>query len=539
MALACLPLLAWVPMSGWRGGVRGLRHWGTALLLALWALPAASTPVDYMPLGSPPYAELRILDCYHSDSLRGRFRLPHLNTLPIQPIELQGLGPPVTSPSPVIGISLARLERAMGRDRVPLFAPHPVYQSTPRIYNGVADDQVLQISAGFSGAGLSRENAPPIIVSGSGLVGRISMGIERLAAYSEYVVGRIENARAFSDPIIPDNDLIVLPDDTYLSFTEELGRWSARFGRGRWHLGPGQEGSLVLSQTSPTLTGLAFRANLRPLRADLIAISATLKQAAGEQLAAHRFEWQPMDWMRVGVSEAARYHGTGWKPLYLVGAIPYVIVQRLERQYEVDSLRSVRNNVLTAADLTLRLFPGFRGYGEILIDDIHARSGKLPNKIGYQFGWDGAFALGSGRILHGAELTRLTRYVYTSFFGRDYVVDDRSIGYPYGPDLRRVMLRAGWDPNVDWNFTVRATHTDKGENDLDEPFLPNSPRVDAFQFEGVVENLRDVEGSVTWGPASGVELGITVGKSWTRNAGHVAGARTGNTWAGLQVTLMR
>src|SRR5205085_5780137 len=136
---------------------------------------------------------------------------------------------------------------------------------------------------------------------------------------------------------------------------------------------------------------------------------------------------------------------------------------------------------------------------------IHARSGKNPNKIAYQIGWEGAGPLASGRVTWGGEFTRLTRYVYTSFFGRDHQIEGQPLGYFTGPDARRLRVRGAFDPNPDWQLSVTASQLDKGENDVEEPFIPGSPRVDAFTFEGVVETTRDVELGVRWWPASGVD----------------------------------
>ena len=132
----------------------------------------------------------------------------------------------------------------------------------------------------------------------------------------------------------------------------------------------------------------------------------------------------------------------------------------------------MRNNVLTAMDATWRMADGLRSYGEILIDDLHARSGKNPNKFAFQFGAEGAWPLGPGRFLWGGEFTRVTRYVYTSFFGRDHALGGQSLGFPTGPDARRLRLRGAWDVNPDWGISVIGTRTNKGENDIDEPFLP-------------------------------------------------------------------
>jgi hypothetical protein len=504
-----------------------------------WPTPLGATPYDYIAVGDPVEAELRILDLFSSDSLNGRLRLPRLGTRPLQPLELEGPGAPPAAPAAPIAIALARVERALGRDRGPGFAPHPMYTSTPRLLDLDAEQQRFQLSAGFEGLGEVNRGREARLVSGSGFHGRLSMGLDRLVVYSHYIVGRIDEARGFADPILPDNDLIVLPEDTYLGYTEEQGRWGAQFGRSRWHWGPGEEGSLVLSKTSPMLTGLAFRARVSSLHADAIALSATLKQSSGEQLAAHRIEWQPTDRLRLGVTESARYRSPGWKPLYLMGAIPYVLVQRLERQNETDSLLAVRNNILTAFDVTCRVADGTRFYGEFLIDDLAVRSGRLPNKLAWQLGWEGAGAIGPSRISWGGEFTRITRYVYTSFFGRDYAVQGRSLGFPVAPDVRRLRLRAAWDPNPDWQVSLRATHSDKGENRLDEPFRPGTPRVNSSIFEGIAETTRDAELGARWWPASGVNLAVSGGYSWVDNADHVMHAKRNSAHGAIEFKLSR
>src|SRR5437867_943096 len=293
--------------------------------LALPGDPAGATPYDNLPVGDPLESELRILDLFDSRPLQNRIRLPHLNTRPLQMVELQGIGAAPDSTDPVRRISIVRIERALGRDRSPLFAPHPEFGSTPRLFESSTDKTLLQISAGVEGLA-EREEGTSHFGSGSGFHGRIGLGLDRLLAFSHYIVGRIDQARRFADPIVPNNDIIVLTEETFISYTEEQGKWGVQFGKNRWHWGPGEEGSLVLSRTSPALTGIAFRARHQALRADGIALNATLEQAAGEQLAAHRIEWQLTDGFRTGLTEAARYKASGWQPLYLIGIIPYVLV---------------------------------------------------------------------------------------------------------------------------------------------------------------------------------------------------------------------
>ena len=284
-----------------RQGSARLARAGIGCLLALMigSNRALATPYDNIPVGDPIEDELRILDLYDSGTLHNRLRLPHLGTRPLQSIELQGIGAPPESLGRVRDIAEARVERQLGRDRSPLFGPHSRYDSTPRLFESSSEKTRFEVSTGIEGAA-ERGVSGSHIVSGSGFQGRIALGLDRLLAYSHYIVGRYDNARQFADPIVPNNDLIVFTEENFISYTEEQGQWGIQFGRNRWHWGPGQEGSLLLSKTSPALTGIAFRAHHQALHADGIALNATLKQSAGEQLAAHRIEWQLSDGVRAG-----------------------------------------------------------------------------------------------------------------------------------------------------------------------------------------------------------------------------------------------
>jgi hypothetical protein len=510
-------------------------------LLALIARPraAGATPYDYIPVGDPIESELRILDLYPSESLNNRLRLPHLGIRPWQAIELQGPGRSPDTLDLVRRISAARIERALGRDRAPFFAPDPELHSTRRLYESRIDRTFFEVSVGAEGRAEREEGDESRIASGTGLHGRVALGLDRLLAFTHYIAGRIDNARRFADPIVPNHDIILITEDTYIAYADEDGQWGTQFGKTRWHWGPGEEGSLLLSKTSPALTGLSFHARHDALRADGVALSATLESAAGEQLAAHRIEWQLSDGLRVGVTESARYKATGWQPLYLIGIIPYVLVQRLEMQAEPDSLSSHRNNVMTSFDAAWRVAEGTKIYGEFLIDDLHARSGSIPNKFGYQLGWEGAGTVADRRLTWGGEYTRVSRYVYTSFFGRDYVVQGKPLGFPTGPDVRRVRLRTYLDLNLDWSVFARVTHNDKGENDISEPFIPGSGRVEASHFEGIVETTRELELGLRYWPASGVYVAVSGGYRWINNRNHVEGDRHNAGVGAIEVRINR
>src|SRR5262245_45826647 len=209
-----------------------------ALALALGSGRAAATPYDNINVVDPIEDEIRILDYYDSRLLHNRIRLPHLDTRPHQLIELQGIGAPPVSPGRVLEISLARIERRLGRDRSPLFAPHPRYEATPRLFESSLEKTRFEVSMGAEGV-LENDGGSGHVVSGSGVQGRLALGLDRLLAYSHYSVGHVDNARRFGDPIIPNNDLIVTTDESFISYTEEQGAWGIQFGLQRLHWGPG------------------------------------------------------------------------------------------------------------------------------------------------------------------------------------------------------------------------------------------------------------------------------------------------------------
>ncbi len=295
----------------------------------------------------------------------------------------------------------------------------------------------------------------------------------------------------------------------------------------------------MLSKTSAPLTALEFHASLGHARLTLTALSATLEGVSGRQLAAHRIEWQPLDALRLGVTDAAIYHASGWSPLYLSGLLPSTSVQRLETQDEPGAADTLRNNVMVSADAAWRVAPGTRLYGELLVDDLHSRTSANPDKIAFQIGWDGMGGALGTRLRWNGEYTRLTRYVYTSYFGSEASAQGRPLGFPTGPDAGRLRLSLACDPNADWELSATATRTEKGENDLGEPYVPGTPRPDVWSLSGVVERTRDIEAAVRWWPSGALDVALHLGYEWRENAGHVAGLERDGARGALEVRVGR
>jgi len=506
--------------------------------LALRTAPAHAAPDQFLDVRDPLWSEIRTLELFPDADFGGRVAKPHLGSLPLTIAELEGAVSPPSNVSPVTAISLARLERVLGRDPRPGWTTDAAHAPTPRLYASGAPDQRIELSAGIEGeSDFDRDTAT--VTSGTGLHLRAAAAIDHWLLFSHLVVGHFDDARSFADPVIANTDITTLSEESYIAYNSGSGAWGAQFGRDRWHFGPGEEGSLVLSRSSAPITALAYRGSLAGIRLDGIVINATLDAAAGEQLAAHRLEWQPRGDLRLGLSEAARYHASGWSPLYLVGVIPYTLVQRLQVQDEPDSANALRNNVLVGVDAAWRLAPGTRVYGELAIDDLHSKTSQNPNKIAWQLGWDGAGMIGPQRLTWGAEITRVWRFVYTSYFGQSYEAQGQPLGFPTGPDSRRILIHVDWDPSVDWQWSVRAVSTDHGEGTLADAYLPGTPKVDASQFLGVIEHTREGEIGLRWWPAGGVDLSATAGYRWIENVANVSGSDRNSPYGRIEFRLTR
>lgn len=503
------------------------------VLVGLSALAAESRAASggMIPVGEPIEAELRILEVWPA---AGDTSLPHLSTLPLQRGEAAAVeraaarrGSAERSPRT---LALRRVGRELARDAVEGSSQGG---TTARWFDRRSDDgSRLEASVGLVGAAsFLRESSrwhEPSWMDGSGLRTRLTASIGPWVAHTDLAAGHLSDVRTFSDALIEGRDIALSTDDSYLALAPGTA-WQARVGRTRAHWGPGEEASLLLSRTAPSLSGFALGGRLASLRSHLSVLHATTDPGRSEQLAAHRIEWQPKPGLRIGVAEAARYRSSGWQAGYLASVIPFSLVQRMLDQDSGGSDDSVRNNVLLSVDAAWRVADGTRLYGELLVDDLHARSRAFSDKWGYQLGLDGAGPWGKMRLSWNTEYTRLSRYVYTSYYGRRHTARGEPLGHPIGPDASRLRVRITCDSDDAWQLSAIVSQTDRGEGRLDEAFVPGSPVQDPMDFEGVVERNRRIEGELRWWPATGIDASLRLGAERTRDADHIAG----NTRHGL------
>ncbi|MEO5617613.1 MAG: capsule assembly Wzi family protein [Candidatus Eisenbacteria bacterium] len=498
------------------------RSIAAALLMVTSGLftSASAHPGADLEVGDPLEDELRTLDLLPSSWSDSGRTLPASHSRPL--LRRTVLPPESTLAShPNAVLSWRRLERALHRDRP---GPRDVGRAgeTPYLLRfNESEGARFDLSARIEGR-LDADPDTTRLATLSGIHLRGALGFDRWILQSHWLIGKVDSAARFGDPIVTGEDFIATTEQAIIAYSAPRDRWGARFGRGRWHWGPGHEASLLLSKTAAPVTALEVHGSLAGGRVYLTALSATLKAAAGEQLAAHRVEWRASESLRLGAGEAAVYSSSGWRPLYALGLLPYTVAQRLETQDQLGTVGPLRNNVMVSFDAAWRIAPGTRVYGELLVDDLHARTNDNPDKLGFQLGWDGVGRAQGTRIRWNGEYTRLTPYVYTSFFGREASAQGRPLGFPTGPDARRLRLWAACDPSPDFELSATATRTEKGENVLGEPFLPGSVRTSSIWSPlGVVERASAIEARVRWWPAGGVDVAVSAGYEWRENAGHV------------------
>ena len=150
-----------------------------------------------------------------------------------------------------------------------------------------------------------------------------------------------------------------------------------------------------------------------------------------------------------------------------------------------------------------------------------AKTATVPNKYGWQAGWDGAGEIGAARVTWNAEYTWMSRWTYSSFFGRTYEAQGRPIGWfaglaaaaPARPPTRARRAVARSSPRA------RAARREE----LDDAIAPGDAPSPASL--GRRRTRTRARGRLRWWPATGVDVSVRAGRAWPRERGARHGRR--------------
>lgn len=320
----------------------------------------------------------------------------------------------------------------------------------------------------------------------------------------------------------------------------------------RW--GPGESGSLALSDAAPALDLLHFEGDMFGAFRYQQFVSI-LDPGPQTYLAGHRLEWHASPSVWAGLTEIARFDGTSQAPLYLIPFVPYSFWEKRPKSGGVDVADSSgerlrKNNVAWAADASWVVRPGWRVYGEFLLDDYSFSSDYKPDMIGYQAGLEWRHELASGEEHRFAgegsagsagpagrttalgaliEYSRVHNYTYSVYHHHDFAFEGFPIGYVLGPDVQALtgQISLEWGPS--WEFRIRGDYRRKGEGALGDPWLKEDGEVDASAFQGVAEKEVRIGGAVVYSPSRSLELSASVGASGIENRDHVVAPEMSET----------
>lgn len=429
--------------------------------------------------------------------------------------------------------SLLRLEREFGRELVDwgFAAPHGYTPPLATIDDPGEEGGLRARVFGYADATLEIRKHVTQFADRSRFGGRLNLETGAVLLHLDAYAGKVERAREFSDQLVTDSEFIAYSEDTWGSIAGK--GLDATLGRTGFAWGPGATGSLLWSKDADPITALSVGATMfRHFRAT--ALLGDIDASQGARIAGHRIEWFPSPRLTVGLAEAARFTSSTWEPLYLVPLLPYTWVQRILAHDQLDRAgtvpAAVRNNVMAALDASWQARPGVVLYGEFLLDDQGLRLSGSPTRIGYQAGVMGTAHNGLGDWTGRLELSRVHRYVYSVFYGEDFIHHGKPIGYPAGPDSRSLFAELRVARCEVTEFAIAARQDERGEGGLGEFFDPDSGRASGSALSGVVERTRSLAAEWRYWPRDGVDLSLAGRRDWTANAEHVPGVPA-RSWA--------
>lgn len=345
-----------------------------------------------------------------------------------------------------------------------------------------------------------------------------------LSLNQDMFAGRVKDGRALGDALVNHTDFLLFVESVDLTWTR--GDHYLRVGRFRHDWGPGRNGNLLLSGVAPPMDQVHYGLTFGPF--SFYSSSGPVNRTAEKNVAIHRLEWTPHPRFVLGLSEGATFPGSPFDPLYLLGIVPYSVLDRMHAQdvYQEDDALSVRNNVLAQIDATARVGTGLL-WAELLLDDVGTEDSSYPSRLGFSAGAESVLETDGALWSAGIEAAKVYDYVYSvSYEDSDWAHQGEPIGWPLGPDSESLHAFVSWQPSIEWRLQAEGVVSRHGEGRIGDPWYPSEdPRStdndsDPSSLRGVVERRTVGALAVTYEPTG--ELRIEV------RASHIAIDNQGN-----------
>jgi hypothetical protein len=444
------------------------------------------------------------------------------------------------------GASLRRLKRAFARELRRIGSPDRFEETGPFLRlrgDSLPGDRALdgtdvELRAGPTLSFQAHARDTDLRLGDSTRAGLYGVVLFRKTAalQGELFIGEIEDGRRIGDPLIKGTDILYFAEE--IGAIASTGNFHLRLARGRHHWGHGSGPALLLDRSAAPLNSLEWGLGL-PGGIRFRSWVGTLNWFEERGIAAHRLELPLGSDLRIAISEGVRFHGRLDHPLYLLGLMPYTLVQRFDEQdTAIDSLRMLqRNNILAMIDLIWRPRPGALAYTEILVDDIPAETADAPARIG------GRLGLALLPIVSGVPLevrlegTKIGRYTYAVEYGGgcecDWIHQDRALGDPSGPDQEAIRLWVGRSLGRDHHLELFMLYANRGGGTLGEAWIGQESDLSgltrrALTVSPPVTRTRRISLSWDWTPRDNLRFELVGGGTFSRSGE----ARPGNRWRG-------
>jgi hypothetical protein len=223
-------------------------------------------------------------------------------------------------------------------------------------------------------------------------------------------------------------------------------------GRSQMQFGPVPEGGLLLSTQPWGIDHAAYTLKAKSLR--FTTLYAWLQ--SDKRMVLHRVEFVMPHW-KIGLTETVVARDTNDFFPYVVAPISFYYFMQWNKLQD--------DNILWGVDAAV-IFPPFKFYAELLVDDFAYEPATGPNKIGGTIGgeWVSIF---SSEVDLRADYTAISKWTYSQRDSvQNYTFKGRILGDDLGPDADRTRLSVSWRIIPRIGLRLKGYYERHGEGDV-------------------------------------------------------------------------